>query len=373
MFKVIQKYMKDRLNSIVFIELKKDASIADKRFNLLKGISIPIHIKELTNPIKKGKTIEDISLATMAKGMISIIGLDSKFKYVPQYKEILHIFDEKIELYIGYKGIKLAEKKKFYDALVYFKALIELDENNINGLYNYARCCQDIARLESDEEKIKDFTQEAMHLFEKIIEIYPDFAPAYYYLGFYYVNQRLFKKAQLTWEACLESGIDENRKQEVIIQLQKIEDDVQYEEGYLLILNEQSNLGIERLKPLLKKHPDKWNLLFFIGLGYRKLGQIKKAIRYFKKVLEIRPTQADTFNELGLCYSMINEFQKAEKCFLKVLRIKGENSEILCNLGIVYMDQYKINLAREALEKSIKIDPNDELTIQCLKKLDDIS
>jgi len=374
MFSRIEKYLRERLKDIVFIELKEGKGKKEKKIDALRGIPLPIPVKEFMNIVKKEKEIEEISFMPIIKGMIALIGLDSQFRHVPQYKQFLYTLDTDIESYIGYEGVKCAEKEQFWEALVYFKALLELNEDNINGLYNYARCCQDIAKRERDEETRKDMEQEAMNAFEKIIEKHPDFAPAYYYLGFYYANQRLFKKAQLTWEACLkcESNLPEESRQEVIQQLKNIEEDVQYEEGYLLILNDRPDLGIEKLQPLLEKYPDRWNLFFLVGLGYRKLGEIQQAIAYFEKALASRPTQAEVLNELGLTYILCNEFEKAEKHLRKASRIKENDPEILCNLGIAYMGQKKKELAKEVLQKALQIEPENERVLECLKKLDTI-
>ncbi|QEK12471.1 tetratricopeptide repeat protein [Crassaminicella thermophila] len=369
MLKRIEKYMKDRLDKVVFIELKKDAHIGDPKFEILKDIPIPMNINELVKPIKEGDTDYNLSLAGMARGMIFVIGLDCDFKYIQDYKKFLYAFDTQIEDYISYEGLKLAEEGKFYDALIYFKALITLDENNINGLYNCARCCQDIASASENKEKKKDFKREAIEILEIITEKYPDFSLAYYHLGFHYANQNLFKKAQLTWEKCLSLDIDEEKRKEILFQMKELKDQIQYEEGYTYILNNQPDLGIEKLLPLLEKYSDWWNLLFFVGLGYRQLGNIQEAINYLKKILTIKPTQVDTLNELGLCYASIYDFDKAEKYFRKALQFKENDSEILANLGMVYMESGKLDLAREVLEKSMQINPNDEITKQCIQKL----
>ncbi|TCO73615.1 tetratricopeptide repeat protein [Marinisporobacter balticus] len=369
MFKIIEKHIADRLERIMFIELKKDAYMIDSKFAILKSVPIPIHINELAKPIKEGKDANNISLASMARGMLRLIGLDSEFKYIKEYKTFLYAFDAKIVDYISYEGLKFAEEGELVDALIYFKALITLEEDNINGLYNYARICQDIGFKSEEEEKKKDFKREAVEALEIITEKYSSFSLAYYHLGFHYANQKLFKKAQLTWEKCLSLGIDEEKNGEILYQIEELTDQIQYEEGYTFILNNQPNLGIEKLVPLLEKYSNWWNLLFFIGLGYRQSGNVQEAINYLKKILTIKPTQVDTLNELGLCYAGMHDFKNAEKYFVKGLQFQENDAEILSNLGMTYMESGKFDLAREVLEKSIKINAEDEITNQCLKKL----
>ncbi|QZY56347.1 tetratricopeptide repeat protein [Crassaminicella profunda] len=368
MFTRIKEYINDGLERVVFIELKKDAHI-DPKFEMLKEIPIPMNIAEITKPIKEKKDDYEISLASMARGMITVIGMDRDFKYADTYKEFLNIFDEKILEYIAYEGLKLAEETKFYDALIYFNALITLDEGNLNGLYNYARCCQDIASKVEDRDKKKEFKREAIETLEIIIERYPDFSLAYYHLGFHYANQNLFKKAQIIWEKCIDLDIDEEKKKELVFQIKELKDQIEYEEGYTHILNNQPDLGLKKLLPLMEKYSDWWNLLFFIGLGYRQLGNVEEAINVLKKILTIKPTQVDTLNELGLCYAALNDFKHAEKYFKKALQFKNEDSEILSNLGMVYMEIGKLQEAKEVLEKSIRLNPHDEITMQCMKKL----
>ena len=369
MFKTIEKFLKDQLNRIVFIELKKDAVIESK-FNCIKEVPVPILVNELVDPIKEKTESEDISLASMARGMIYAIGIDSNFKYKDDYKSFLYAFHEKIEDYICYKGIKCAEEKEFLDALIFFKALIVVNKDNINGLYNYAKCCQDIIHDMQDKAKIEAFEKESLEAFEILNEKFPYFAPAYYFLGFHYVNQKLYKKAQLMWVKCMELDINDEKKKECIFQLDRIKDQVQYEEGYSYVLNNQPDKGIEKLLPLVEKYSDWWNLLFFIGLAHRQLHNFIEAIEYFQKIMQHKPTQSDTLNELGLCHASLKNFDEAEKYFNKALKYNGEDSEILSNLALVYMETGKLELAKEAFQRSIQINPDDEITKKCIAKLE---
>lgn len=367
MFTFIERHLKDQFNRIVFIELKKEA-LLDEKYEYIKEIPIPILVKELVTSDNQLES-NDISLASMARGMIYVIGIDSEFNHKDTYKRFLYDFDDKIEDYIGYNGVKAAENKELIDAIIAFKALITINEENINGLYNYGKGCQDIVADMEDTEKIKAFERESLEAFEVLVEKFPDFAPAYYYLGFHYANQKLFKKASIVWGKCLELEIDDEKKSELILQIERIKDQVQYEEGYTYILNNQPKQGLDKLLPLTEKYSDWWNLLFFIGLAFRQQQNYQEAIEFFKKIIVIKPTQVDTYNELGLCYSSLNNYTEAEKMFKKALKFNGDDNEILSNLGILYMEKGNLQEAKEVFEKALKLNPDDEITKKCIQQL----
>ncbi|MFZ5968001.1 MAG: tetratricopeptide repeat protein [Bacillota bacterium] len=369
MFEVMEVYIKNRADQVVFLQLKEGGLGGLERFQYLEGLPIPILVNELADLVKNKDGQQDIPLASIARGMVFLMGLDKEFKHLSLYKRFLYDFDEQIEDYIAYEGIKLAEQGELYTALIYFHSLVQLNKDNLNGVYNYGRCCYDIAE-KSHEAKVKsDFTKEATAVFELLAEEFPEFSASHYYLGFLYAKQKMFKKAQLTWEECLGIGIDEDKEEEIRKQLIGIRDQIQYEEGYTLALGGHPEKGLEKLIPLLEKYHDWWNLTFLIGFAYRQCGNYTEAIRYLEKVLTMVPNQVDTLNELGICYASIGEMGKAEMFLKKALVEKANDSEIICNLGMVYMEMDRYDEAEEIFEESLRINPDDEVTKQCIEEL----
>ncbi|WFD09481.1 tetratricopeptide repeat protein [Tepidibacter hydrothermalis] len=368
----IERHLLAKTENVAFLSIKDDAKLPIKGYAIPQGgIDAPILNEELVKGIKDRTAEESLTLSSLANGMIYIIGIDSNFKYNEEYKKFLYAFDERIEEYIGYMGVKKANEKDLTDALIYFKALITLNKNNINGLYNYALVCQDIGKINEknkEEELMNDYLLEALDKLETIVDIEPEFGLGYYQLGYHYYNQKQYIKTKITWEQALKCELDENTAMEVKNELKKIEDKVDYEEGYNLVLQGSAEEGLEKLLPLKDEYPDWWNLLFFIGLAYRQLGDINEAIKYFEKILMLNPAQIDSIVEIGLCYAATGNLEKSIEEFKRALEIK-EDPEVMCNLGMAYLETGNLDEAKFYIENAFTLNPEDEVTIACLNEL----
>ena len=82
------------------------------------------------------------------------------FKYKEEYKKILYNYNPKIEEYILYRGYKHIQNKNQEDGAIFFRALININDKNIEGLFNYALCLENIFEDfidKGEEEKAKSF------------------------------------------------------------------------------------------------------------------------------------------------------------------------------------------------------------------------
>lgn len=372
MFNRVEKYLKDRVNDVVFIHLKENKQFKVKGFTFDDSIPLPMPFNEVVDRVKDDNEAKDISILKIIQGMVYIMGIDSGFKYNNAYKEFLTTYDENIIKVILQQGFRLIEAGNKIEALICFKACLYIKKNDLDSMYNYARCLEELANEWSDKY-IKDFEDEALEVFENITELYPESSLAYYHLGFHYINKKLYKKAEITWEKCLEQGIDENKEVEILNKLAEISYKIQYEEGYNLVLSGRPHDALEILLPLEEKYSDWWNLQFFIGLAYRHLRDFENALEYFEKAHRIAPKQVDILNEIGLCNISLGRINEAIKCFEIALNMKANHSEILCNLGIAYLQAGELEKATEYVNKSLEINPDDEVTMAWLKKIESMN
>ncbi len=370
----IEKYLIERTKDISFIRIKENAELNLKGYTLpAEGLDIPVLNSDLAKGIQDGSAQKGISVAAIARGIIDIIGTDPSFRNNGEYKKMLSAMYNDIGGYIEYSGVKMANEGKKFDAIVYFRALMELDEKNINGPYNYALLCQDVAFScdgEKEAKKRKDFLKEAKSYFEKLANEYPDFSKGIYNLAFFKYEEGEYENAKKMWNDAIEAGLEGDLEQRALEMIELCADKVRIEEGIELVISGDPRAALETMLPLVNKHMGDWKLLFFIGVAYRQLGEVQEAMMYFRDILFIDDNNVDTMVELGLCKAMLGEAKESIEHFEKALSLRSDDPEILCNTAMAYYNTGDMEKADEYIRKSIEIDPSDEITQACLAEIE---
>ena len=373
----IEKYLLKKADELAFITIKNDGDFKLEGYKLPnQGLDVPIKNEVLVKGIKENTAQEGINSMSIADAMIYIMGIDSSFKYNDGYKKFLDALEKNINLdiraYMGYMSRKYFEIGESTDSLIYLKALISQYPDDIEGMYHYAIVCQELAQQyqkDSDNEGMNNFLLEALDKLERVIALDESFALAYYHLGYHYYNQGQYIKAKVIWEEALNLGLDADTVAEIQDNIGKMDFKVQYEEGYSLVFQGRSEEALEKLLPLEAEHSDWWNLLFMIGLAYKHMNEIEEAKAYFERILILKPHQVDTMVELGLCEAASYNLEKAIEHFSTAAKIK-EDPEILCNLGMAYLNNGELDDAIYYVERAYELNPEDEITVACMRELD---
>ncbi|MZQ75411.1 MAG: tetratricopeptide repeat protein [Peptoclostridium sp.] len=370
----IEKYLMEMTREISFITIEKSEELLLSGYNVpAKGLDVPVLTSELSELIKNGKAINGISAASIIKGIVYMLGIDPQFPSNAEYRKLLEALGTDIKGYIQTQGVNLANAGNLKAAAVYFKALLELDEKNINGIYNYALVCQDISKDCAQRGEVKaaaDYSKEARQAFELVVEEYPDFAKGYYNLGFYYFRAGDYARAKDTWQKAIDNGIEDEFIGEIEELLGVCGEKFDIQDGINMVLEGDPQGGLEMLLPHVNKHGGDWKLLFFAGLAYRQLGEVDEAQLYFGDILKLDPQNADAMVELGLCSAVKGELDESLSYFKKALELRPDNPEILCNIGMTYLSIGDLQSAREHILRSYELDPEDEITIECMKELE---
>ena len=374
----LDKYVLDKAEELVFITIDKSEDLGLIGYEVPKeGIKIPIKSNVLVKSIKDNKAQEEINMMSMIDAMIYLEGIDPDFIYNVEYDDLIETFARKSNFdymdYMGYMSNQAYSKGEIRDALVYIRAYLRMEPDDIMGLYQYAIICQELSlRYQKDEDvkAMNDFLLEALASLEKIIGLDDSFALAYYQLGFHYSNQSQFVKAKLTWDRALDLGLDDETRTDIMENLAKIDHKVRYEHAYNLVFQGKAEEGLQDLLDIESQYPDWWNLLFIISLAYKSLEDLGQAKSYLEKILITRPTQVDTLVEMALCLAQEANMTGAIDYLTRAAKLKKDDPEILCNLGMAYLHNGEEDEARYYIGRAYEIDPTDEVTQACIRTLD---
>lgn len=360
-------------DDISFITLKKGASISfkDKTYKTDKELPVPVRVQKLLEDIKKQDERDGITLNNIIDGIIYIIGSDIDFEFVTEYENMLNELEFDIKPYIIYY-INKFEDNESEDSVVYGKALLNLEENE-KSCFVYASALEKMGlkhNVDNKEQLSQYFLEEANRYFEKCLDYNDKFALAYYKLGYYYKRSQQYVKAGLIWNKHQTVDDDVLRIEEIRNELIQLKPYVDFENGYNLVLKEKPEEGLDLLLPLVKKFSSWWNLLFFIGLAYRMLGQYSIAETYFENVLKLENEQKDALNELGLCKLCRGKYVEAAELFTDVLNIEPGNCEVFCNRAVSYLYNDQKDRAIEDIQTALKINPNDPVALSIKAELD---
>ncbi|GAB6106211.1 tetratricopeptide repeat protein [Fusibacter bizertensis] len=360
---IMARLLKRFVNDVVFIELKPGHQLAVEGVDFPENITLPVFIDELAKGIKSNE-VEEIPVLGLIKGLVYIIGSEAKIEHYNFYLSLLSAIDDQIEnasskltMSILMDGLRYAEDKQFANAILYFNAVLKLDPNNVDAYYNMGRSFEDL----SNEDERSELKKLAKYCFEKCLAIEPNFSYAHFNLGFLYYNEENYQLAEMHWLNSLKIGLTDEMKEEVVVGLGRVKDKAAYEKGYELILAGRVDEGLEILKALEEDHDEWWNLLFFIGVGYRMLEQYEDALAYFLKVMSLNTGHIQTMNELGICLLSLGDYDEAEKYFKEAIRLSPQNAEIICNLGIVYYNRGDESTARSYFQTASELAPEDEV------------
>ncbi len=372
--KFFNKFYDKQKDEISFITLKASAKIklGSNEYTTDKELPVPIRVDSLVSDIQNQDEYDGIAISNIIDGIIYVLGTEKEFDFKKEYLNLLSDLKIDIVPYVIH-CINQFDDKKVNDAVVYGKSLVNVCENEKTAfVYASALERKSIDSLNNSLfDTAKYFMDESIIYFEKALDYDDKFALAYYKLGFYYKNNQQYIKAKLYWEKQQEFDDDYLRKDEIRNEIEQLDVYVKYETGYNYVLNSEPQKGLDILLPLVEIYSGWWNLLFFVGLVYRSLGEYEIAEKYFENVLKIEEGQSHALNELGLCKMCLEKYDEAKDLFTMLLALDSNNSEVLCNRAAAYLYIGEKEKAKKDVEKALKINPDDGIALEIKKLLNE--
>lgn len=89
-----------------------------------------------------------------------------------------------------------------------------------------------------------------------------------------------------------------------------------------------------------------------------KEGDIKGAIKEYKRALQIDPSNVNVHNSLGVCHGVLKQYKKAMTSFKNALNIDPKEAMAIYNAGLVHMLKGRREKALESFHKANALSPD---------------
>ncbi len=246
-------------------------------------------------------------------------------------------------------GSNLYREKKYDEAIVIFKQLLQVfpDELNTKGLL--ALCFKETKKLELAFNLLKecldkepnnvfflasmgnvlnanDNTKDAKKCFLRVLEIDKNSIDALNGLAILHYNADDFINAKKYFYASLEIK-KEIPAIEFLVSIAKKELDYKtIIQLYFLLL---------KLNPeIYRKIKD---IFYDIGVSYMNLSDYDNANKYFLQAVRLNPQDKKAYNSLGICYQNLLKLDEAEKYYIKSFSIDPNFAKSHWNLSTLYL------------------------------------
>lgn len=113
------------------------------------------------------------------------------------------------------------------------------------------------------------------------------------------------------------------------------------------------------LRHVLEKRPRHYEALVYSGVLENDLGRPEKAVEHLKRALALKPDAFLPAFALGAIHAGTGQLAKAEALLRRAVQIE-ENPQALSLLGTIAYERGRLSEAIDALQRAVKLDPDDE-------------
>ncbi len=321
-------YLIPELKDLLYDSLSEEYC-SKAELDFLVDVPLPFKAEDLVSFKEEGLPVTKI-----VDNMILTLGANTNYKYIGAYMQFFaKFFDQSILDIISKNGMTELRAEHYKKACIYFRAALVLaGSENPDLLFDYAYCCRAwYLSMEGDEDQMELIAllkSEANLYFEYTAECDVNFAPAWYFMGYTYLNEGLYMKANAAWSHYLKLREDDPVDEalaEIRERVESLKDPIRIEEGINEMMAGRFKEGLEILEPYTETgFTEWWPLHFYLALAYRELGFNQEAIEGFRKVIALAPSQLDSNCALAELYEEIGDAENAEKYAKKAELLKKD-------------------------------------------------
>jgi adenylate cyclase len=214
-----------------------------------------------------------------------------------------------------------------------------------------------------DDKFSATFSQESFNLsvsmFEKAIEIDPNYALAY--AGLADIYNTYFNFVVLSKEERAKTLGLQQKNIKKALNLNPYLSEIHRINGYVYGAAGDINNEYKCLKTALKMNPNDAQIQFALGVFLRKRGLFHQSLKYYTKALELDPLNPYHYMVRSICYNVIGEFDNAIIDIQEALMLEPDHVLSLVVYASLLIELKKVDEARSLLERCEQAKPNFRL------------
>ncbi|MBD3187526.1 tetratricopeptide repeat protein [Candidatus Bathyarchaeota archaeon] len=122
-------------------------------------------------------------------------------------------------------------------------------------------------------------------------------------------------------------------------------------------MNDELPQAINAFREVMRLDPGNPIPEFQLGRCLRAAGKVEEAIEHLKRVIKVDPSMAIARIELGIAFRQVGELQRAIKEFRQAAELVPDDTEIWFQMGYTLYKSNDLDGAIEAYERAIALDP----------------
>ncbi|PHH85541.1 hypothetical protein CDD83_280 [Cordyceps sp. RAO-2017] len=321
-------------------------------------------------------------IAAMNEAVWLQIGSFSELLRVPD--EAMHAYERALQANpnstaaMNAIGMLLKGREAFDKALEFFRAIVQLEQNNGEAWGNLGHCYlmtenlqkaydayqQALVNLRDPKDPMLwygigilydrygsyDYAEEA---FSQVMQIQPDFEKAneiYFRLGIIYKQQSKFNQSLECFKYIVNSPPGPLTQEDIWFQI-----------GHVHEQQKDFDNAKAAYQRVLDHSPNHAKVLQQLGWLHHQQSNAyetqDRAIQYLEKSVSADNTDAQSWYLLGRCYMSQQKYPKAYEAYQQAVYRDGKNPTFWCSIGVLY---YQINQYRDALDaysRAIRLNP----------------